>query len=159
MRTMWEINQAWDEALERAMDPETGEILDTTELEAIGEERDAKLEAIALKYKNELAFAEALKTEKQKLAERQQQAEKRADSLKRYLDFCLGGEKFQTAKVRVSYRKSTAVQIAEGTILPEKYTTVKTEIKPDKTALKKAIQEGEEIAGVELVESRNISVK
>ena len=52
-----------------------------------------------------------------------------------------------------------AVQIAEGTILPEKYTAVKTEIKPDKTALKKAIQEGEEIAGVELVESRNISVK
>ena len=51
------------------------------------------------------------------------------------------------------------MQIAEGTILPEKYTTVKTEIKPDKTALKKALQEGEEIAGVELVESRNISVK
>ena len=85
-------------------------------------------------------------------------AENKAASLKRYLSNALGGSKFSTPKVAISFRKSTSVEVTSLANIPEKYLKFK-EPEADKTALKKAILAGEQITGVELVENQNVQIK
>ena len=86
------------------------------------------------------------------MAEREKACKNKAESLKRYLQSALGGEKFKTAKVSISYRKSESAKI------PDEYLKyLEPEVK--KTDLKKAIKAGETFEGVSLVEKQNIQIK
>ena len=74
------------------LDEETGEVTDIDEFESLKAQFDAlqmdrkqKISNIACLYKQTLAEAEAIKTEKMALAKRQQATENRAESLKRYV--------------------------------------------------------------------------
>ena len=64
--TIYEI----DQAIMNCVDAETGEIIDTERLDKLQMERDAKLENVACWIKDLKAEAEALKAEKQALADR-----------------------------------------------------------------------------------------
>ena len=75
-----------DAAITALVDPETGEISDFTKLEELSMARDQKLENVACWYKNLMAEAKAIRDEEKVLAERRQSAERKAESLKRYLD-------------------------------------------------------------------------
>ena len=66
--------------------------------------------------KSLLADANAIKAEKDKLAEREKALKNKADSLKKYLDRTLNGSKFETPKVSISYRKSSSVEVDENFI-------------------------------------------
>lgn len=159
--TLYEIQDNIRKAIEQGFDEETGEILDTNALEALEIQRDEKIENIALFIKNLKAEAEAIKAEKMNLARRQQNAESKAESLKRYLTNCLGGEKFFSPKVAISYRKSQTVEFIDGfdvNQLPEQYQR-KADPEADKTALKDALKAGEEIYGVYLAEHNNTIIK
>lgn len=152
-----EIQSAWD----KAVDQETGEVLSEEALELIDKlemDFDNKVENIALWIKNLNAEAEAIKAEKLALAARQSSVEKKADSLKRYLASALGGNKFSTARVAVSFRKSEQVEVDEGVWFDDEYLTY-TDPKPNKTAIKKALKSGVEITGARLVSSSNIQIK
>lgn len=140
-------------------DSETGEIEDWSAFEALQLARDEKIENIALYHKNLLAEAAALKAEEKSFAERRKRAENKADSLKRYLDTALQGQKFNTVKVTISYRKSTSVEVAETTFIPGRYLVQTTTVTPDKAEITKALKAGEAIEGVTLVERNNIQVK
>ena len=140
------------------VDMETGEIIDMEALEDLQMERDQKIEGIGCWIKNLLADAKALKEEKDNLAARQKAAENKAASLKVYLSSYLNGEKFKTAKVAISYRKSDSVDIAEGAVIPEEYLKY-SEPTPDKIGLKAALKSGEKIQGISLVTSNNIQIK
>ena len=159
--TLYELNDTIRRAIEQGFDEETGEILDTNALEALEIQRDEKIENIALFIKNLKAEAEAIKAEKMNLAKRQQTAENKAEWLKQYLTKCLDGEKFFSPKVAVSYRKSQTVEFIDGfdvNQLPEQFQR-KVEPEADKTALKNALKEGEEIYGVYLAEHNNTIIK
>lgn len=159
--TLWEINDTIRKAIEQGFDEETGEIFDADALEALEIQRDEKIENIALFIKDLKAEAEAIKAEKMNLARRQQTAENHAESLKRYLTKCLDGEKFKTAKVAISYRKSQTIEFIDGfnvNQLPEEYQR-RVEPEADKTALKDALKEGKEIYGVYLAEHNNTIIK
>lgn len=155
MSSLYEINKQ----LLEATDLETGEIIDTDRFDQLQMERDDKLENIALWYKNLLSDAEAFKAEKNNFAEREKAAKSKADSLKKYLDTNLNGQKFSTVKVNVSYRKSTSVEVIDQEAIPAEYLRTFTTTAPDKAEIAKALKVGEFVEGVELKETNNIQIK
>lgn len=157
--TIYEI----DQAITECVDLETGEIIDTEQLDKLQMERDTKLENVACWIKDLKAEAEALKNEKQALAERQKVAENKAESLKKWLAYALQGEKFKTTKCAISFRKSEAVEVTdEGleNLMKEhdELLTYKTP-EPNKTAIKQALKDGLSVEGVQLVQNTSTIIK
>ena len=140
------------------VDVETGEIFDIDKFEELSMARDAKVENICLWIKNLKAEVEALKAEKDSFAQRQKSAENKMESLKRYLSSYLEGTVFESAKVKVSYRKSESIEISEGAVIPEEYLKFK-EPDVDKMALKSALKSGLSLEGVQIVINQNIQIK
>lgn len=164
MRALYEIN-ADLEALLGQVDEETGEVLfDPEALDALLMEREQKLEGVALAIKNITAEAVAIKTEEDALKERRQRLEKKKDGLLKYLQTALEGEKFETARVAVSYRKSQKTEITDQDKFMawasqhDEYLTFKAP-EPNKTAIKAAIKDGAEIPGAALVDSVSMTIK
>ena len=149
---------AIDSAILDCVDDETGEIFDMDKFEELSLTRDAKVENICLWIKNLKAEAEALKAEKDAFAARQKAAENKMESLKRYISGYLEGTSFESAKVKVSFRKSESLEILEGAVIPDEYLKFK-EPEVNKTDLKKAIKEGLQLPGVSIVENQNIQIK
>lgn len=148
-----------DKAILACIDPETGELLDEAALEDLQMERTQKIKNVALWLKNLNASAAAYKAERDAFDERMKQAQKKAESLKRYLANALGGEKFVTDECAVSFRKSTAVNVLDKAAIPAAYMTEKVTRSPDKTAIKAAIKGGEAVPGVALVENLSVQIK
>ena len=67
--------------------------------------------------------------------------------------------KVKTARVTVSIRTTKAVEIAEGADLPEAYTTVKTTVSPNKTAIKDALSAGIEVPGCHIEERESVQIR
>lgn len=153
MANLYEI----DAQIMACVDFETGEIIDEEKLQALQLEFNQKVEGIALWIKNLLAEAKMIKEEKDNLAARQKSCENKAESLKRYLSSALDGEKFMTAKVSISYRKSESVEIEDVSLLGDDYLKFKPE--PDKTKIKEALKNGVELQGATLVKKNNIQIK
>ena len=159
---LYQIN----EAIYSLVDPETGEILDYEAFEALQMEKDQKLENVALWYKNLVAEAEAIKAEKNILADREKKCKEKAESLKKYLAQALAGTKFKTARVECSFRTSTKVEIKDEAAFIKameesqhfEYLKFKApEI--NKTAITDAIKSGLTVEGAELVKNQNIQIK
>ena len=144
-----------DEAIMECIDLDTGEIIDVEKLDALQMQRDQKVENVALWIKELTAEADALKAESQKLAKRKQIAENKINSLKSYLRMALDGQKFETAKAVVSFRKSKSVEIDNLGLLTPEYLSY-SDPKPNKTAIRKAINDGKDVAGAHI--SENVSV-
>ena len=158
--TIYEI----DNEIMNCIDMETGEVIDTEKLNELQMERDAKIENVALWIKELKAEAEAIKNEKQALAERQRVAENKAESLKNWLAYALNGEKFKTAKCSISYRNSESVEVTEEGLDAlmrdhEDLLTYKTP-EPNKKAIKDAIKnDGLTVAGVQLLQKTSTIIK
>lgn len=153
-----------DNAILECIDLETGEIIDIDKLNELQMERDAKIENVACWIKDLKAEAEAIKAEKQKLAERQKSAENKAESLKKWLAYALQGEKFKTAKCSVSFRNTETVEVTEERLEnlmrggKDELLTYK-DPEPNKTAIKQAIKAGLNVQGVQLVQNVSTIIK
>ena len=161
MASLYELDALIESLLEQE-DPETGELLcDMEQLDAVLMERDAKLENIALYIKNKTAEAEMIKAEKLALEKRQKAANNKAERAKAFLDEYLKGEKFSTAKVAVSYRKSEQVEVSMAFFTDEsneRFLRFK-DPEADKTAIKAALKAGETVPGAEIVSKTNMILK
>ena len=156
---LFEINAAIETAFMNCVDPETGEITgDTAELDALQIQRDEKVENIACLIKNLKAEAEAVWSEERKLKARRQACESHADWLKRYLANSLQGEKFKSARVSISWRKSQAVEVEDVWKLPAEYIRM-ADPEPKKTEIKEALKQGIEIPGAELVDNLSMTIR
>ena len=162
--TLYEIDKSI-EALVNAVDPDTGEItVDNEALDALLMERDAKVENIACCIKNLTADAKALKEEETVLSDRRKTTEKKVERLKDYLTYALQGEKFQTAKCAVSFRKSSAVVVDDcfgewaQTSGNEELLRYK-EPEVNKTAVKERLTGGEAFDFARLVQNTSITIK
>lgn len=124
-------------------DEATGEITNAQEWEALNAERGEKREALALWVKELTAEAAAIKAEEAALADRRKAKENKAARIKEYLAHDLAGEKFETARVAVGYRKTKAVEIDDeeavitwlcdngrADLITTKFSISKTNIKP-----------------------------
>ena len=150
------------EEIINVFDPETGEILDEQKLADLEMEQDRKIENIALYIKNLESDAEQIKAEKNALAAREKSAKNKADSLRKYLSGYLAGQKFSTPKVAISFRSSTSVEAdvsaLMGSDIGQDYLKY-AEPTADKTAIKKALQEGIVLPGCVLVTNQNMQIK
>ena len=160
--SLYKINEQIKEALEKAVDMETGEVLDAEvfeELDALQIARDEKIENILLWIKNLTAEEEELKKEKQSFEDRMKRKKKKAESLRRYVGGILAGQKFETSKVAVSWRRSEITEY-NGNVyaLPEECINRK-DPEVNKTALKKLLKSGVEIPGAQIVEKQNLMIK
>lgn len=161
MANLFEIDRAIMDAMEKCVDPETGEIDGEiyTDLEALQMERTTKIENIACWIKNLKSDADELKAEAKAMSDRAKAKERKAESLTHYLVAVLDGQKFETARAAIGWRKSKAVHIEYGTQLPDEYIRRKITEEPDKAAIKAALVAGKHIEGCELVENNNITIK
>lgn len=159
---LYQINELIERAFESAVDPETGEIFDLVayvELDKLEMMKEEKIENLLLWIKNLNAEAIAIKAEEKVLEGRRKCAERKAESLKEYVEKVLDGEKFATPKTSVSWRKS---EVAEYTgdvrKLPECCIRYK-EPEVSKSELKKLLKGGATIPGARLVTKNNMSIK
>ena len=162
---LYEIDRQIQELIENSVDPETGELyLNDNELNALQMEREAKIENLACYVKNLVADAKAIREEEIALADRRRKAEAKAERLKAYLSDALAGEKFSTSRVAISWRKTNAVQVDENLFLSSTANelipgAITYEPKISKTAIKKAIEQGQTVIGAELVSNMSMSIK
>lgn len=154
MATLYEI----DAAIMACIDSETGEVIESEKLDALLMERGRKLEGVALWIKNLESDAVAIKAERDALDKRMKSAENKAKSLREWLKNALECQPFETARVRVSFRKSESTEIDEN-VLDRKWCREKVTYTPDKTAIKNAIKAGQTVAGARIVVNQNIQIK
>jgi len=166
-RSMYDITNELDSVREEAYayaEEHDGEMPDylVEYLDALEGEREQKAENIACLYKDLNAYVDSIKKEEARLSKLKKQYNNEIDRIKSYLSaFINEGEKIKTPRTTISWRKSTSVVLKEGVkakSLPEEFQNVK--IEPAKTALKKAITNGEDLSKyVSLVTENRIQIK
>jgi hypothetical protein len=154
-----------DHAIMECVDNETGEIVDFDKLNALTMAREKKLEGVGIAIKNLTAEAKAIREEEKTLAERRKVLERKAESYKEWLANVLNGDKFETSKIKCSFRKSSRINVNEERFGAWAISHDREELliftvpKPNKTKLKEVILSGEEIPGVAIEETNSLSVK
>ena len=154
-------------------------LYEITELQNIAEqEEDAEIkqdlqEVIAIeleKKSNNIIYAikniesnnVAIDAEIERLKAIKERNVKNVDSIKNHiLNFMKTNniDKIQTGLATFSTRKSKSTQIDNIELIPSEFVTVKQTFQPDKTAIKKAIEAGKEVAGASVVENVSLQIK
>lgn len=154
--TLYEI----DCRLSECFDMETGEILDEEMMNALEIARDKKITGIVHYIKNLEADYKALKEEADSFAARAKSAKNKAESLRSFLEKYLNGETFESEDktAKVSYRKSTSVNIFDFSKLPEEFIKI-ADPEPKKKEIMAAIKDGQEVPGAELQTNLSMQIK
>lgn len=166
MATLYEIDSNIREIIDRIYADELfddGEITDAdfTALEQLQADRKVKLENIALYIKNCEADALAIKAEEDALEKRRKRLERKAEGLKGLIlrsMLATGDKELSSARFCAKIRSSKATQIIDETLIPKEYMVVKTSEQPDKTAIKKAIEAGIDVAGAQVVVNQKVNI-
>ena len=163
--SLYAIDERLRECLDLLMvDDETGEIIQDSVFDDIQEltiERDQKLEGIGVYLKELDAEATALKEEITALKMRYDAKVRKRDSLKAFLsNYLLGNQinKFETSKVKLSFRKSEAVDADEARV-PKKYFKKVIDYKLDRAGIKELLKAGKAVKGCQLIEKQNLQIK
>ena len=135
------------------MSPELEAALEITEAE-----RMTKGEGYVYVIKQLKSQADLLKAEAKRLQEIAKQYENSADKLAdRLLQSVIAHGQIKTAFVTISTRKSKSVSITDESLLKAEYLRIKTE--PNKTAIKEALESGEEVQGALIVENYSLNIR
>ena len=161
---IFEIKEEIREAIEKGIDPETGELMDFSALEELQMAFDEKVKNTALYYINLMAEAEKLEEQERKFKARKTALVNRAQRIKDRLDVALDGQAFKFTEVEITFSKSQRTEITD----PQAFETwakrhkeyiASVEIKPNKEAIKQALKDGKKVKGCELVTKHNIQIK
>lgn len=160
---LYELMTSYESALARAIESATedGAIDDeiAIELDALEMDLSDKIENTACLIKNIEAEAEAIKAEEKRLADRRRSLENRSLSIRSWLRMNLHGEKYTSARVAISYRKSDVVEISSIDSIPQEFKRVKTTVEADKIAIKQAIKNGIKVEGAVIVTNESMVLK
>lgn len=144
---------------EHVVDTEDGEIFDLQQFEALQMERGQKIEGMCCYIKNKIAEAQAIDAEIDTLSYRSGAIKKEVDRCKGYLAGALYGEKFETPRCKITWRKSEICNVLSLEAIPDEYKRTKVTVDADKTAIKKAIKGGAEVPGAEVIQKLNMTLK
>lgn len=162
MASLYEINNAIA-LYEMEFDPDTGEWINESELDALQMDRAEKIESLLLWAKNLNAEGMAIKAEADVLKDRYKRIENKIRRIEDYVASSLAGEKFSTPRVEVSWRKSEKVIIPDEFKVPDKFVNLSVERNPVKAEIKKYLKsiEGtdEKCEWASLEVKNNMSVK
>lgn len=144
---------------EHVVSVDDGEILNLQQFEALQMERSQKIEGMCCYIKNLMADVVAYEAEEKRLRERRAAKEREVDRCKAYLAGALYGEKFETPRCKISWRKSEICNVLSMEAIPDEYKRTKVTVDADKTAIKKAIKAGAEVPGAEIIQKLNMTLK
>lgn len=176
--TLWNINEQLKILEEYMVDSETGELLSEEEF---AKRFDEIQMALSDKIENTLCFSksldaevEAFKNEEREMAKRRKVKENLSERLKQNVDryircqfmndqnevdeIALNKYKFETPKVKLSYRKSQVVNVFDESKIPKEFIKEVIDTKVDKTELKKYLKD-HECDGAKLDTNINMQVK
>ena len=131
-------------------------------MEQIDEDMEQKAEGYGLVMTNLQSDSDALKNEIARLNERKKAIDKNVSRMKENLSEALllsEKTKFKTDHFSFSFRKSETVVIEKDALLSSDYLTIKTTQTPNKTAIKKALKDGEIIEGATIQTNQNLQIK
>lgn len=133
----------------------------TAALAEVDGELEDKLENIAKLIRNLEAEAKAYEDEEKRLKAQKQAAKNRIESLKRYVKGSLetiGKDKVEAGIFKWSLQNGPGrVEITDEAKIPEEYFV--TEVKPLKSEIKKAIEEGVITEGAEIVRDKSLRLR
>jgi len=158
MANLFEISQELY-LIQTSIEENGGEIPDylAEQLEIAEANREQKLQDYSFVVKSLKSQAELLRDEAHKLLKKAQQFDKSCDVLKeRMLDNVKLFGPVKTPVVKISTSKSIAVEISDDMLIPDMYCRFKRE--PNKTDIKTAIFNGEEIPGATIIENINLRI-
>lgn len=161
MATLYEIRADIERLTRDMIDPETGEINEDIleELHELDIDHKKKIENILLVAKNKASDAEQHEKEAKIQKDKADRLNREAERLRQYVALDLKGEKFETDKVEVRWRRSKSVEITDEDLVPDEFKSFETKVKISKTLIKKAIdKENLEVPGAVLVENLNMRV-
>ncbi len=155
-----EYRETCDKLADLDLDAQT--IADTLE----GEQWSVQVKAqnVALVALSLESMAAAIKEREQALKQRREAIEKRREHLMQYLSDNLaraGIEKVEEPDVRLTWRKSEAVEVEDASMIPAEYMAAPPppDPKPDKAAIKAAIKAGKDVPGARIEVRRNLQIK
>jgi Siphovirus Gp157 len=64
-----------------------------------------------------------------------------------------------TPTMKINFRKSSSLEITDEDLIPKKFVTIKQTSTIRKADIKKAIKEGEDVAGARVIENQNLQIK
>lgn len=180
MASLYEIDERLQMLENYLVDSETGEIIQTEEefnklFDEIQMDLNNKIESTMCFYKNLQSDISAFKEEEKKLSQRRKVKENLAERLKNRIDKYIEQQytdeegnldkdglnkfKFETPKVKISYRKSETVEVEDIDSLPKEFVKEKIEKSADKMALKQYLKVGKNVKGAKLITNINMQVK
>ena len=169
MQSLYDISKELQELYEQlasgeGVDLETGEIKEEMQNAIALTENNLQSKGLDIGYvlmsfDNEI---EVYENEIKRLNERVKQFKNTQTRLKNYLSNTMqqfGIESIKGKTLEIKFRKSESVEIDNELMLDKKYLTEKVETKPNKTAIKEAIKNGEKVEGARLVTNYNLQIK
>lgn len=157
---LYEIRQEIENLMNLIDEDGTIEESSFAQLEELAIAEEDKLENIGLLLKNWTAEAKAIRDEEVALAARRKAIENQGQRLSDYAsDYMLkiNRAELKTPRVRLSFRRSVAVDITDESLIPEDF--IKIERKVSKSDIGKALKAGLAVAGAVLLERQNLQVK
>ena len=151
------LRALWDKIAEQEGELTEEDIQALNELEMA---QNDKLEGYGVIIRELNSEVEECNAEIKRITEIARKKKNAVERLKKTLqEFMMNNEvdKFETLKVKISFRKSQSLEIEEGAELPDELMRIKKE--PDKTAIKEYIENGGTLKGIFLIDKKNIQIK
>ena len=135
------------------MTPELEATLEITEAERL-----TKGEGYVYVIKQLRSQSDMIKSEIKRLQEIEKRYQNSADKLANtLLQSVVAHGQIKTALVTISTRKSKSVSITDESLLGAEFLRIKTE--PNKTAIKEALESGQEVQGALIVENYSLNIR
>jgi len=113
---------------------------------------------IAKRYKELTAEADAIAETAKRIQARSRAIYNHAEYLKSVLiSHCSEGEVFTDDAIKISWRKSSAVEITDENSIPDTWCVITRT--PNKLRIKEVLATGADIIGARMVEKQNIQIK
>nr|DAX75128.1 MAG TPA: resistance protein [Caudoviricetes sp.] len=130
-------------------------------LNGINDELESKLESITYVIKNYKGDIEALRAEEKRLAEKRRTLERKNKYLEDYMFEnmkSINKNKVKAGVFDLKIQKNPeSIKIINPELITEDYLRIKTDI--DKSKIKKALKEGLEVEGAELIQTEGLRIK
>lgn len=156
--TLYELTDNYQQLLELADEADPKAFEDT--LSTLQDEINHKAESLAKVIRTLEAETKALEEEKKRFERRIAARKNKVERLRNYLKENLEKAGMQKAKGKtftVWVQDSEKVHVSDESAIPEQYFVMKRQL--SKTAIKEAIENGQQVAGAEIVKNKSIRIR
>lgn len=159
---IYEINKDLEAILASQVDETTGEVSEQgmAEYEALSLSKQEKQKNTIMYYKNIIGTVDVLDAEMQRLSKLKQIYNNKADRIKNLIEYGMGDdEAIDFGICGAKFKKNPpSVIIDDEALIPKAYIKEKVVTSIDKAALRKDIQEGDQIEGAHIEQGTRLTI-